>query len=108
VIHGSIGDELAERMFERAPLEIGRAVWRMNLFDSEPFEPILRELDVPLLLAKHEGCLGATDEGFQEAVAAFPDARVVRVPEAPCVSSEFAGALRDFCFALEETGAKAR
>jgi hypothetical protein len=97
VTHGSIGDELAARMLDRVPVELGRAVWGMNLRDSEPFEHLIRELDVPLLLAKHEGCLGSTEEGFREAVAAFPDARTVAAPEAPCVSGEFAAALRDFC-----------
>jgi hypothetical protein len=101
VTHGSIGDDLAEKMLERVPLETGRTVYRMSLFDTEPFEPILRELDVPLLLAKHEGCLGATDEGFQEAVDAFPKAKVAIVPEAPSVSGDFADALRDFCLALD-------
>jgi hypothetical protein len=97
VTHGSIGDELAERMLERVPIEIGRAVWSMNLYDTEPFEPTLRELGVPLLFGKHEGCLGATEEGFAEAVAAFPEARTVSAPQAPCVSDDFAKALRRFC-----------
>jgi hypothetical protein len=97
VTHGSVGDELAERMLARVPIETGRAVWTMNLYDTEPFDPILRELDVPLLFAKHEGCLGATDEGFADAVAAFPHARTVAVPQAPSVSDEFAMALRQFC-----------
>jgi hypothetical protein len=97
VTHGSVGDELARRMLERVPIETGIAVWRMSLFDDEPFDPILRKLDVPLLFAKHEGCLGATEEGFQEAVAAFPEARTVSTPHAPSVSDEFAAALREFC-----------
>jgi len=97
VTHGSIGDELAERMLERVPIETGRKVWMMNLFDPEPFDPILRELEVPLLFAKHEGCLGATEEGFAEAAAAFPEARTVSVPDAPSVSDQFAVALREFC-----------
>jgi hypothetical protein len=102
VTHGSIGDDLAERMLDRVPIEVGRSIWMMNLLDEEPFGPILREMDVPLLLAQHERCLGATAEGFEEAVAAFPDAKVVRVADAPSVSEEFARALRDFCLALEE------
>jgi hypothetical protein len=106
VTHGSIGDELAERMLERVPIERGRAVWRMNLLDAEPFGQLIREVDVPLLLAKHEGCLGSTDEGFEEAVAAFPDARAISVPEAPAVSSRFAVTLREFCGEL--TGAPER
>jgi hypothetical protein len=101
VTHGSVGDDLAQRMLERVPIETGRAVWTMNLYDTEPFEPTLRELDVPLLFAKHEGCLGATEEGFAEAVAAFPRARVVSSPNAPSVSDEFAAALREFCEELE-------
>jgi hypothetical protein len=103
VTHGSIGDELAARMLERVPIELGRAVFEMNLRDHEPFEHLIREVDVPLLLAKHEGCLGWTDEGFEDAVAAFPQARVVWVPDAPIVSPQFADALREFCLALSKT-----
>jgi hypothetical protein len=98
--HGSIGDELAERMLERVPIELGREVWSRNHLDSEPFEDLIREAGVPLLFAKHEGCLASTDEGFEDAVAAFPDARAIVVPQAPAVSSEFAAALREFCLAL--------
>jgi hypothetical protein len=97
VTHGSIGDELAARMLRRVPIEIGRSVWSMNLRDPEPFEHLIREVGAPLLLARHEGCLGTTEEGFKDAVAAFPEARTVSAPEAPCVSSKFADALRDFC-----------
>jgi hypothetical protein len=97
VTHGSIGEELARQMLERVPIEVGRTVWAMNVFDSEPFEHLIRAIGVPLLLAKHEGCLGSTDEGFEDAVAAFPNARTIAVPEAPSVSREFADALREFC-----------
>jgi hypothetical protein len=100
VTHGSIGDELAERMLDRVPIETGRAIWAMNLFDSEPFDDLIREIDAPLLFAKHEGCIATTEEGFADAVAAFPDAHVVSVPHAPSVSSEFAAALREFCLGL--------
>jgi hypothetical protein len=102
VTHGSIGDELAARILERVPIDIGRAVWQMNLRDPEPFDHLIREVDVPLLFAKHDGCLGSTEEGFEDAVAAFPHARTVSAPEAPSVSSDFARALREFC---EEVGA---
>jgi hypothetical protein len=97
VTHGSVGDELAARILDRVPIEIGRAVMEMNVRDSEPFEDLIRETDVPLLFAKHEGCLSSTDEGFEDAVAAFPAARTISVPEAPNVSSDFAQALRAFC-----------
>jgi hypothetical protein len=72
----------------------------MNLRDSESFEHLIREVDAPLLLAKHEGCIGSTEEGFEDAVAAFPQARVVSAPDAPSVSMEFANALREFCLDL--------
>jgi pimeloyl-ACP methyl ester carboxylesterase len=97
VTHGSIGDELAARMLERVPMDIGRAVWAMSTNDEESWEPLIRAIDVPLLFAKHEGCLVSTDEGFEEAIAAFPDARSVKFSESPSVSHEFAEALREFC-----------
>lgn len=97
VTHGSIGDELAARMLERVPIEVGRAIFEMNLRDPEPYEHLIREIDVPLLLAKQEGCLGSSDEGFEDAVAAFPAARTIKVPEAPSVSSDFAREQRTFC-----------
>jgi pimeloyl-ACP methyl ester carboxylesterase len=94
---GSIGDELAERMLERIPMDIAHAAFESILSDEGGIEGSLRELDAPLLLAKHEGCLSATEEGFEDAVAAFPQARSVSVPEAPTVSAYFANALRSFC-----------
>jgi hypothetical protein len=105
--HGSIGDGLAKRMIERVPREIAKAAWEMAAHGDEHFEDVLRELRVPLLFAKHEGCLGNTDEGFADAVAAFPEAHVISVPEAPSVSSEFAAALRSFCHQLTGPGEEA-
>jgi hypothetical protein len=107
VTHGSIGDELAARMLERVPLDLGRAVWEMNLRDPEPFEHLIRAVDAPLLFGKHEGCIGSTEEGFEDAVAAFPRARVVSAPDAPSVSIEFADALREFCLDLPRTETRA-
>jgi hypothetical protein len=79
----------------------------MNLRDSEPYEDLIRDVDVPLLFAKHEGCIGSTEEGFEDAVAAFPQARVVSAPDAPSVSPEFAEALHEFCLDLSRTGSGA-
>jgi hypothetical protein len=97
VTQGSIGEELAARMLQRVPLELGIALWQMNVRDPDSFEQLIRDIDVPLLFGKHEGCLAWTDEGFEDAVAAFPAARTVAVPEAPAVSTEFAAVLRSFC-----------
>ena len=104
--HGSVGDELAKRMLERVPQEISVAAWEMVAQGRERFEPVLRELDVPLLFAKHEGCLGETEEGFEDAVAAFPDAVTVADEVAPSVSSEFALALRSFVMSLMDAPAR--
>jgi hypothetical protein len=94
---GSIGDELAKRMLERVPMDIAQAAFETIISEPEPIEDSLRKLDAPLLFAKHDGCLSATEEGFEDAVAAFPQARTVSVPEAPTVSADFAQALRAFC-----------
>ena len=64
---------------------------------SFDLEQLLRPLDVPLLFGKHEGCLLCTDEGFADAVAAFPDARTVSLPLTCCASPIFAGASRELC-----------
>jgi hypothetical protein len=94
---GSIGDELAGRMLERIPMDIAQSAFARMRSDPEPIQDSLRKLGVPLLFAKHDGCLSATEEGYADAVAAFPHARVVSVSEAPTVSAEFADALRSFC-----------
>ena len=93
---GAIDDELTAQMLERVPEAIVRAGWDMTGEQGARFEPVLRELGVPLLLAKHEGCLADTEEGFEDAVAAFPAARTVSVAEAPSASPDFAAALRSF------------
>jgi hypothetical protein len=94
---GSYSEELAERMIERFPMEHAALAWQ-NLIDSfDTIEPGLRDLGLPLLFAKHEGCLMHTDEGWEDAVAAFPEARTVICDRAPCTSPDFARALRAFC-----------
>jgi pimeloyl-ACP methyl ester carboxylesterase len=96
--HGSVDEELAQRIIDRFPDE--RTViagWEALTVPEEPIEDALRELGVPMLFAKHEGCLLSTEEGFEDAVAAFPEAETVVVEEAPSVSGRFAEALRGFC-----------
>jgi hypothetical protein len=94
---GSIGDELAKRMLERIPMDIAHAAFNTIISEPEPIDGALRKLNVPLLFAKHDGCLSATEEGFEDAVAAFPNSHTVSVAEAPTVSAEFGDALRSFC-----------
>ena len=93
-------DELVEAMTERVPREVAvQLLDELNRAISEgggSLEPFLRELDIPLLFAQHEGCVLFTHHGFDDAVAAFPDAVTVSTSASPCFSPEFAAALRDF------------
>src|SRR4029079_3107506 len=93
-------DELVREMVDRVPRE-----WALRLMDElesgieeagGSLEPFLRELGVPLLLAQHRDCVVFTPHGFEDFTAAFPDAPTVATPESPCLSAEFAMALREF------------
>ena len=90
-------------MLERVPKDIALAAYELIMTDKESIEQKLRELDAPLLFAKHEGCIAATEEGWEDAVAAFPNAATVSVPLDPSVSGEFAEALRSFCLGTRAT-----
>jgi pimeloyl-ACP methyl ester carboxylesterase len=94
---GSVSEELAERMVERFPKELLMTGWEVVTAEDERFGNVLRGLDLPLLLAKHEGCLMSTDEGFEDARKALPQARAISVPAAPSTSEDFAVAVREFC-----------
>jgi hypothetical protein len=96
VTGGSVDEELAERMLERLPTDNLLENWELLTAPVEYAERLLG-LDCPMLLVKHEGCLMSTDEGFEDAVAALPDAETAAVPDAPPVSADFAEALRAFC-----------
>ena len=67
-------------------------------------EPTLRELGVPLFFAQHKDCGLWMPEGFEDAVAAFPEARTLIVDENPGSSPEFAAALREFAAAVWHGG----
>jgi hypothetical protein len=101
--HGSLGDELTQQWIERVPLDLAQEGLEQVMADPESIEVPLRELGLPLLLVKHEDCLGVTEEGWEDAVAAFPEARTLSVAEAPTVSADFAGALRSFYLEAAET-----
>jgi hypothetical protein len=93
-------DGLVDRIVQRLPAPTAIAL--SNALDHEAeaagdLEPALRALGLPLLLAKHQDCVSHTDEGFDDAVAAFPDAETVVCSVRPSVSNEFATALREFC-----------
>jgi hypothetical protein len=94
---GGFDEETARRMIERFPdMDVVAAMVEALGRDPEPIGDHLAALDLPLLLAKHEGCLGSTDEGFDDIVAAFPDAETVVCAEACSSSPAFADAIRRF------------
>ena len=102
---GSISEDLAERMIERFPRDLLVSGWEAITSDDTDLGDLLAQLDCPLLFAKHVGCLGSTQEGFEDAAAAFPHAKTVAVRDAPLSSAKFADALREFC---EEVAARDR
>lgn len=66
--------------------------------------PVLRGLDCPILLVEHAGCLMWTREGFEDAIAALPEAVRTSVDRKPSASPEFAELLRDFVHRLPSAG----
>jgi pimeloyl-ACP methyl ester carboxylesterase len=97
VTQGAYDEETAAQYIERVPHEVSRGYQGAIVAASESMEPLLRSLELPLLLAKHDGCLGWTDEGWEDAVAALPNATTMETEQKPSCSSEFAEALRSFC-----------
>jgi hypothetical protein len=95
--HGGFGEDLIERYLQRVPISLEIPFWETRAFEGERIAERLAQLDVPMLLARHRGCLLFTDEGFQDVVAEFPHARAITCAEKPGTSPEFAEALREFC-----------
>jgi pimeloyl-ACP methyl ester carboxylesterase len=100
VTQGAYDEETAAQYIERVPQEISRGYQTELFAASERMESMVTSLEIPLLLAKHDGCLGWTDEGWEDAVAAFPEAQTLETGMKPSCSPEFADALRSFCAAL--------
>ena len=95
---GGFDDAMAAEMVRRFPSsEITSRVWEMHVERSAPIGDLLRRLDKPLLFSKHDGCLVFTAEGYEDAVAAFPDAQQATMHKPSGASEEFADALRRFC-----------
>jgi hypothetical protein len=94
---GSISEDLAQRMIGHVSRDLLVSGWEALTGGDEDIGALLAQLDCPLLFAKHIGCLGSTEEGFDDAAAAFPDARTLAVEDAPASSEEFADAIREFC-----------
>jgi hypothetical protein len=98
---GAVNEADAEAWLERFPDEsLVTGIWESLGRQREPIEERLRALGLPLLLAEHSGCLIKTEQGYRDAVSAFPEARTVSCPEACAASPAFADALQDFCAEL--------
>ena len=110
VTKGAYDDETMERFLERVPADVARQIGAAvsELRTAKSTEATIAGLGVPLLLAEHRGCLVFRHEGYQAAVAAFPDAHTVSTTEKPNCSPVFADALRDFCEALTPAGTHTR
>ena len=89
--------ELATEMLERISMSSLEAMMGAGPQVEYDLEAVLRPLDLPLLFARHEDCLLFSDEGYADAVAAFPEARTCSMEKVCAVNPIFAEALRDFC-----------
>ena len=99
---GGFDEDTAGRMVDRfPPVDLATDYWEMLISHPEPIADLLAQLEVPMLLAKHEGCLVFTPEGYEDLVAALPEATTVTVERTSSASEEFAEALRDFCEAQQ-------
>jgi hypothetical protein len=96
-MQGGYGDEMVKAYRERVPVELMLPFWESRPAERSHIGDVLRKLDVPLLLARHKGCLLFTDEGFEDAAQALPEARTASFDDKPSTSEEFARVLEAFC-----------
>jgi pimeloyl-ACP methyl ester carboxylesterase len=95
-------EDFVQSYMDRVPQNVSQEYIELLLVEAgdENLEPLLRSLDVPMLLVEHRGCLMWTREGFEDAAAAFPQAQTASMELKPSVNPEFAGLLREFCEGL--------
>jgi pimeloyl-ACP methyl ester carboxylesterase len=99
VTQGAYDDDLAEGYLARVPPKIAAQIMR----EFQQGDPSMRETleqfaarQVPMLFARHDGCLMFTAEGYADAIAAFPAALTASTSEKPSASPAFAEALQSF------------
>jgi hypothetical protein len=103
VTQGAYDDELVERYLGRVSPAVAAQLGRLMQNSDHSMRHTLEDLadrGVPMLFARHEGCLMFTPEGYADAIAAFPRADRVSTSEKPSASPAFAHALRSFCHTL--------
>ena len=101
VTQGAYGDDVADDFIARVPQDVANSYWTPGMVAVSDVRATLEALDAPMLFAEHKDCMMFTREGFEDAVAAFPQARVIRTKQKPSASPEFAAALRALCESLE-------
>jgi hypothetical protein len=99
-VEGGYQEAMADEFMKRVRMELMLPFYQARTKDAEGMGERFADLDVPMLIAQHKGCLMFTDEGFADAVAAFPQARTASFTEKPSTSPEFAQTLREFCGSL--------
>jgi hypothetical protein len=92
-----IKEEVAGEMVKRVPVPVFEAMFEAIKGLDFDLEDLMRPLDVPLLLARHEDCLVFTEDGYADVTAAFPEARTVSTKLTCSVDPAFANAIREFC-----------
>ena len=90
-------EELATRMLDRIPMDVLEKMLEAGKDFDYDLEALLSPLDLPLLFAQHKDCLLFSNEGYEEAVAAFPEARTCSMEKVCAVNPLFAEALKEFC-----------
>ena len=94
---GGYQEELVNEYVRRVPREATEHFYNSRLDEGEGLGERLSSLDVPMLLAQHKDCLLFTNGGYEDAVAALPDARATGYLDKPSTSPEFSADLREFC-----------
>jgi hypothetical protein len=94
---GGYQADLVDEYVRRVPLAATRDFSDSRHEEGAGLGERLSGLSVPMLLAQHKECVLFTDEGFKEAAAALPDARITGYYDKPSTSPEFSEDLREFC-----------
>jgi pimeloyl-ACP methyl ester carboxylesterase len=99
---GGYAEEWTRRFVERVPQDMTAHFYSLRPEVGTEFGEHVGRLSCPLFFIRHRDCLMFTHEGFDDAVAAFPEAKTLTLTDKPSTSPEFADALRSWC---EEIGA---
>ena len=103
-----IDEKVAAEIVDRVPARVMETMIAAVRAADYDLVKTLGPFDVPLLLAKHEGCLAFTDEGYEDAVAVFPEARTVSTDKICSADPAFATALKEFCEEVYSAGTSSR